>query len=160
MLLGLPSGLPQESSSLVQLVRSRAMQQPSATAFVFLDNGERESDRMSFSELDTRARQIAAALQQTAEPGARALLLYPQGLDFVAAFFGCLYAGVVAVPAKAPGANRRSARLQTMLADAEPVVALAPRAIYEKARSMLSDHNGGSPSNWVCTDALAPELVE
>ena len=57
-------------------------------------------------ELDRRARALAARLQARGLAGRRALLLYPPGLEFIAAFFGCLYAGVVAVPAYPPRPNR------------------------------------------------------
>ena len=56
--------------------------------------------------------------------GERALLLYPAGLDFIAAFFGCLYAGVVAVPAYPPRRNRSLSRIQAIADDAEAKVAL------------------------------------
>ena len=66
---------------------------------------------MTYGELDRRARVIAARLQLELQPGDRALLVYPPGLDFIAAFFGCLYAGVVAVPATYPKPRRPMPRL-------------------------------------------------
>ena len=77
-------------------------------AFTFLADGESEGGRLTYGELDRRAAAIAAALAASVAPGERALLLYPPGLDFIVAFFGCLYAGVVAVPAYPPRPNDRS----------------------------------------------------
>src|SRR6516164_4091548 len=57
-------------------------------------------------------------------PGSRALLLFPPGLEFISAFFGCLYAGVVAVPAYLPRLNRPMTRLQSIVADARPSAVL------------------------------------
>ena len=74
-----------------------------------------------------RSRTIAAWLQSRCRPGDRALLLYPPGLDFVAAFFGCLYAGVLAVPAYPP-AHRADARFpgsEAIAADSHPAVGLS-----------------------------------
>ena len=56
--------------------------------------------------------------------GGRALLLYPPGLEFIVAFFGCLYAGVVAVPAYLPRPNRPMTRLRSIVEDARPSVVL------------------------------------
>ncbi|HSG38239.1 MAG TPA: AMP-binding protein, partial [Thermoanaerobaculia bacterium] len=65
------------------------------TAFTFLRDGRAEAARLTWAGLDRRAREIAAALQARGLEGERAVLLFPPGLEFIAAFFGCLYAGVV-----------------------------------------------------------------
>ena len=114
--------------SLSQALVRRAEKTPDRTAYVFLAEGEEEQDRLTYAALDRQARAIAAALGRTVRPGERALLLYPPGLDFVAAFFGCLYAGVIAVPAYPPRSARRMPRMLAILADARPAVALAPAA--------------------------------
>ena len=88
-----------------------------------------EADRATWGELDRRAQQVAAALRRASSPGDRALLLYPPGLDFIAAFFGCLYAGVVAVPAYPPRPQRDLPRLRAIVADAAPAVALTASSV-------------------------------
>ncbi|HSF38611.1 MAG TPA: AMP-binding protein, partial [Thermoanaerobaculia bacterium] len=118
--------------SLTDALSFRAARTPDRTAYVFLAEGEEEQDRLTYAALDARARAIAAALARTCEPGERALLLYPPGLDFVAAFFGCLYAGVIAVPAYPPRSPRMMPRLLAILADARPAVALAPAAALQR----------------------------
>src|SRR5688572_26808929 len=94
------------SATLAGLLKARAAESPDREAYVFLADGELEAERLTWGELDVRARAVAWALRQSScppiGPGERVLLLYPPGLDFVAAFFGCLYAGVVAVPAYPP----------------------------------------------------------
>ena len=75
-------------------------------------------------ELDRRARALAVRLQDLGLAGGRALLLYPPGLEFIAAFFGCLYAGVVAVPAYLPRLNRPMTRLRSIVVDARPCAVL------------------------------------
>src|SRR5882724_11284943 len=85
--------------TLVSLLTRRASHDADRLAFVFLGDGERETARLSFGDLDRRARDLAAELRARGLAGARVLLLYPPGLDYIEAFFGCLYAGAIAVPA-------------------------------------------------------------
>ncbi|MGN6282761.1 amino acid adenylation domain-containing protein, partial [Frateuria sp.] len=100
------------------LLRDRAASQGDDPAFSFLKDGEVEEAALSYGELDRRARSIAARLQQQATAGDRALLLFPPGLDYICAFFGCLYAGVIAVPIYPPQSQRsRVDRLQSVVAD-------------------------------------------
>lgn len=89
----------QKFTTLIELLRYRAHSQPDQTAFTFLLDGETESNRLTYQELDRQARAIAATLQILKMTDTRALLLYPfsASLEFIAGFLGCLYAGVVAV---------------------------------------------------------------
>ena len=86
-------------ASFVDVLQERARSSPALEVYRFMQSGERPPAVMTCAELDAQARRIARALLGRAQPGDRALLLYPPGLDYVAGFFGCLYAGVVAVPA-------------------------------------------------------------
>src|SRR4028118_934659 len=110
--------------TLVDILHSRALYQPNKKAFTFLLDGETEEISLTYLELDLQARVIATRLQNLGASGERALLLYPPGLEFIAAFFGCLYAGIVAVPAYPPKANQKMSRLQGMGEDAPAAVAL------------------------------------
>src|SRR5262245_13054041 len=141
------------SSTLVQLLRRRAIEQPDDTAFVFLQSGETESDRLTFATLDARARAIAAELPRRGS-GGRATLPYPPGLDFVSALSGRLYAGVAAVPAQVPGVNRRSERLATIVADAEARTILTTSTQFVKMSAALDRKFAGAP---LLTDALPVE---
>jgi acyl-CoA synthetase (AMP-forming)/AMP-acid ligase II/3-oxoacyl-(acyl-carrier-protein) synthase/malonyl CoA-acyl carrier protein transacylase/acyl carrier protein len=149
--------------SLVQLLQERARSHPSRWAYTFLRNGEAEAGSLTFGELDARARAIAARLQQQALPGARALLLYPSGLDFIAAYFGCLYAGVIAVPAYPPKSGRLERilpRLRAIAADAGVSVVLT----IETGITASSDIQRAAPEfpqvNWIATDQIADSLAE
>ncbi|HVR99769.1 MAG TPA: AMP-binding protein, partial [Thermoanaerobaculia bacterium] len=99
------------------MLRSRAAEEPERRAFTFLGDGDEETAHLTFAGLDARARTVAAALQERKLAGERALLLFPSGLDFIAAFFGCLYAGVVAVPAYLPRSSRSTAKVRALAAD-------------------------------------------
>src|SRR5262245_38701897 len=86
-------------ADLGELLRRRAAEDPERRAYTFLADGESEERHASYGEVDRRARAVAARLQSLGLAGERALLLFPPGLDYAAAFLGCLYAGTVAVPA-------------------------------------------------------------
>ncbi len=145
-------------ATLAGALRARAAEQPNRTAFTFLADGEAEAERLTYGGLDRAAAAIAAALRETVPPGARALLLYPPGLDFIAAFFGCLYAGVVAVPAYPPRPHDRShSRLRAIARDAEPRAALTTAAILsgvEAPRGLLAIASELATVRWMATDIL------
>jgi len=155
--------LPLAPSTLVELCRSRAAEQPDRSTFVFLDNGVDESDSLTLGRLDIRARAIAARLREYAPPGARAILTYPPGLEFVSAFFGCLYAGVIAVPAPPVGRSRddsRYARFQAIAESCRPAVVLSDAASMDGLASLLSEpHALGRPMP-VATDEIGDADAE
>jgi acyl-CoA synthetase (AMP-forming)/AMP-acid ligase II len=112
---------------MAEVLRVRADHTPDALAFGFLVDGDEEASRLTYAGLDREARAVAAALQDVAGPGDRALLLYAPGLAFAAAFFGCQYAGVVPVPAYPPRPDRIAQSRETLLAlaaDCAPRVTL------------------------------------
>ncbi|MEL6854098.1 MAG: AMP-binding protein [Cyanobacteria bacterium J06607_13] len=116
-------------TNFVDLLKYRAAQHPQKTAYIFLENGETEQCRLTYEALHQQAEQIAAHLLEHATPGDRALLLYPAGLDFITAFFGCLYAGIVAVPAYPPRRNQSLDRLQAIAQDCQPTLALTTQKV-------------------------------
>src|SRR5690242_17971808 len=110
--------------SLVDVLRLRATEQPEGRAYVFLSERGHEESVLTFADLDRRARSLAVRLQSKARPGDRALLLFPTGPDFIIAFFGCVLAGIIAVPIMIP--RRASSRdvAAAILADCSPRLAL------------------------------------
>ena len=110
--------------TLIDVLRARASEAPAQTAFTFLNDNELA---WSYGELDRRSRAVAAHLQSSLEPGERVVLSYPPGLDFIAAFFGCLYAGMIAVPMPASHPRRSAERMAAVAADCRPALVLDPR---------------------------------
>ena len=144
---------------LTDVLRRRAAERPGGQAFTFLDPGGTEVETLTWGGLDERARAVAAALQGAGAAGERALLLFPPGLDFVAAFLGCLYAGTVAVPAYPPGRHRPSARLRSIAADARARVVLAPDGLAAGAAALVEKVPELAGARWIATDTLDPLLA-
>jgi amino acid adenylation domain-containing protein len=136
-------------STLVDLLCWRARQEPGLPGYCFLLDGEEAEARLTYAELDRRARGLGAALQRLGATGERALLLYPPGLDYIAAFFGCLYAGTAAVPAYPPRPNRPSPRVRSIIENAAPRVILTTSALRPKLESILQVPAG---TEWLVTD--------
>lgn len=120
--------MAEDFSTLVALLQTRAAAGGDRLAYAFLEDGTDGGETLTYAQLDQAARRIAAALQASHAPGEKALLLFPAGLDFLKAFFGCLYAGIVAIPAPAPEATRRKRtlpRLQSIARDAGVSIVLS-----------------------------------
>ncbi|HEX7332372.1 MAG TPA: MupA/Atu3671 family FMN-dependent luciferase-like monooxygenase [Pyrinomonadaceae bacterium] len=115
--------------TLIELLRARAGSQSDKNAYTFLSDGETEETSLTYGELDQRARAIGARLQSLGAKDQPVLLLYPPGLEYIAAFFGSLYAGAVAVPVYPPTSRRSIPRLWSIIKDAQPRVALATAQI-------------------------------
>jgi 8-amino-7-oxononanoate synthase/acyl carrier protein len=116
----------------VDLLRQRAAYRPHDRAFTFLVDGENEELNITYAELDRKARALGAWLLSEGMAGKRVLLLYPSGLDFIAAFMGCLYGGAIAVPAYPPRKNRSVERIEAIAADADASVALTTRDVVDR----------------------------
>jgi amino acid adenylation domain-containing protein len=146
--------------TLVELLRRRLPDQFNRTAYTFLVDGETEEVTLTYGELDVKVRAIAARLQRLAALGERVLLLYPPDLEYIAAFFGCLYAGAVAVPVFAPRANRSLSRLQAIAADAEAKVVLTTSAVFSRIEPFLAQVSELQAMHWLVTDNIDEETAQ
>lgn len=144
--------------NLAEILEYRATEESGTAeqmAFTFLQDGENVSDQVTYRELADRAQQVARHLQTVSRPGDRVLLLYPPSIDYIAAFFACICAGRVAVPAFPPGSARHLSRLRMILEDAEAHVALCSATTLDRVRY----YEQGSEVNfddlvWLVTDTL------
>jgi acyl-CoA synthetase (AMP-forming)/AMP-acid ligase II len=132
--------------------------------------GDRDSHRIAFTydrhpgvvtltygQLDHQARVVAAKLQSMCPEGARAILLYPPGPEFFAGFFGCLYAGVIAVPAPRPRwpptpGDPTLRRFMSIAKETSPAVVLTTQAMRAEVGAMSSAVPGLSGVRWLATD--------
>src|SRR3954453_23168934 len=144
--------------SMVELLASQAADQPDGIAYMFLDDREGEK-QITFGALERRSRLIAGRLELELKPGDRALLVYPAGLEFISAFFGCMYAGVVAVPATYPKPKRPMPRLQRIAVDCDAHVALSTaQKLTTLDPELLS--SDAATNSWIATDELQTDLAD
>ncbi|TCP59426.1 amino acid adenylation domain-containing protein [Tumebacillus sp. BK434] len=142
------------AATLLELLRFRAQREPQATAYRFLaDSGEEEL--LTYGELDRKARALAALLQSRNAQGERALLLFQPGMEYLIAFFGCLYAGVFAVPAYPPRQNGNLSRLQAVVADSRAAFALATGTIAASVARRAAAEPELARLDWIVTDELS-----
>ena len=139
--------------SLLDIVRERAQTSPDRRAYTFLSGGE-ETEVFTFAQLDTRARAIAARLQQFHAYGERALLLYPSGTDYISAFYGCIAAGVIAVPSYPPRNNRNLKRFESIVADATPRFAMTTESVYQQMSETFDENPGLAKLQWIVTSEI------
>ncbi|HSE37300.1 MAG TPA: fatty acyl-AMP ligase, partial [Blastocatellia bacterium] len=146
--------------SLVSMLRHRAQHHENRRAYTFLADGENENAVLTYEQLDRRARAIAAALtDRGVRPGDRAILLYPPGLDFITAFFGAIYAGVIAVPCYPPHRlqlARALPRLTAIVANADPSVVLCTAEVADLAVHLPTLH----ALPWIATDTLGDDASD
>ena len=147
-------------SNLVELLLHRARCQPDDVGFTYLVDGENEQVHLTYRELDRQARAIGAWLESRHLAGQRALLLYPAGLEFIAAFFGCLYAGVIAVPVYPPRRNRSLNRIQAIADDAEAQVALTTELVFNRVMPLIDETPHLKQLTWLPTCQVPPEMEQ
>jgi acyl-CoA synthetase (AMP-forming)/AMP-acid ligase II len=148
------SSPPGGVASLVDLVRFRAQASPDTLAYVYLKDGSSDAISLTYAELERKAREIAAALTRHTVPGDRALINHQPSLDYIISFFGCLFAGVTAVPVYPPRFNTKMERLDAIVDDVEPRVALTSKAVREALGPAIESHAGLHRLKWIETDSL------
>ncbi len=143
------------AEALSTLLREHARDHAERDAVIFVhDAAEARAHTLTYAQLDRRAALIAEELTATLERGDRVLLLYPQGTECVAAFFGCLYAGMVAVVAPLPGNYRQDRRrLSSIAADAGIGAVLTDAANVAEVRAWAQAADRPGPRT-VATDLI------
>ncbi|MEV0251807.1 AMP-binding protein [Nocardia sp. NPDC050712] len=155
--------------SYIDLVRAGARTRGDEVLYTYLVDGESRELQLSWAQLDSRARAIAGELQARGLAGRCVLLVYPAGIDYVVAFFACLYAGVFAVPAYPPELNRSVSQLRAIIAGAAIEVALTDAQVHARIETFLGVEPALAPLRWIVTgdvpderaaDWVAPVLTE
>lgn len=145
------------AASFVDVLRYRNHFQGSDKAYTFLPKGETEEITITYQQLDEKARAIAAVLQSMEANGQRALLLYQPGLEFIAAFFGCLYAGVIAVPVYPPRRNHHGNRMQAVVSDAQATIALTTTSVFNHIENTLKSETALANLSYITTDLIGSD---
>jgi acyl-CoA synthetase (AMP-forming)/AMP-acid ligase II len=124
-------------------------------AATFLDERGAATASLGYGALHRRALAVACRLRRRHAPGERVLLVFPQSLDFIVAFLGCLYAGLIAVPVNPPRGNRVPEATASIVADCRPAVVLTQAGTLDVLREALAPVGG--PLDWLAVDASDPE---
>jgi acyl-CoA synthetase (AMP-forming)/AMP-acid ligase II/acyl carrier protein len=149
-----------KSSNFIEILQGMAISDPSRTAFSYILNSDFDRFDLTYQELDLRSRSIAASLQIAGLEGERVLLLYPPSLEFITALFGCLCAGVVAVPVYPPRFNRSFNRLQSIITDAQASAVLTTGSVLANLQDWVIQDVGLSTVQWLTTDNVDFSLAE
>lgn len=142
--------------TIIDLLRQRASNQPQHTAYTFLNDGETKTVDITYQTLDQQAQSVASWLQSHVGRGARVLLVYPYdaGLEFIAAFFGCLYAGVVAVSSHPPRNRSGLNELYGRLVGADASAILTTSSLLPKLKAQFASAEFKTNCIWSATDLL------
>lgn len=146
-------------NTLVEVLQWRAQNQPDRPAFRFLVDGEQKTETITYRELDRESRAIAARLQQMGLRGERVLMFYPSGLAFVSALMGCLYAGVIAIPAYPPHDNRFLARIESMMQNANAGTILTTNDVHDRFNQRFAANTVVHQLTTVTTDTISTQLA-
>jgi acyl-CoA synthetase (AMP-forming)/AMP-acid ligase II len=156
---------PSQDSCLLitDMLQWKASQQRDQVVYRFLTDGEIHEETLTYGELDHKARNLAVFLQKNTRKGDRVLLLYPSGLDYIIAFFGCLYAGVIAVPMYPPRSVRSDRSLPRLLAiknDTQAVLALTTNAQLRTTEKLFKEILGLEHLPAFATDTLSEDMAQ
>lgn len=146
--------------NIVELLKYRAESTPDSMAYTFLKDGVEEENVFTYAELDLHARAIAATLGDV--KGARALLIYPPGTEFVVGFFGALYAGAIPIPAPPPDMarlKRTLPRLKSIILDADASLMFTTSGIADSLSDVIEESSEFSEMRWLATDRIDIEKV-
>lgn len=147
-----------DKKNILEILNSRAKMYPDQIAFQFLTyrKEERKEQSITYYELNRRAQNVAAYLKKENMEGKRAVLLFPDGIDFIIAFLGCLYAKVVAVPLYHFRTRRKAERLISIILDSEPSLFMTNSYHINRLEEFMNEvHEYNLP--WVATDLLADD---
>lgn len=153
-------------ATIVSVLQHRAILHPEKRAFTFLVDGADKELSITYGELETCARRVAMKLSDLGFIGQKVLLFYPSGLDFIIAFFGCLYSGVIPVPAYPPRKNRSLKRIHAIVSNCGAVSILTTEAIAHSLERnfsedpLLKNLSWHSIESWSASDEPVQVFIE
>jgi acyl-CoA synthetase (AMP-forming)/AMP-acid ligase II len=156
---------PSSATTISEVLRWQAARRPEQRAFVCLERGEREAGSLTFAQLNERARAIAQALIDRGLTGQTVILAYPSCLEFVAALFGCLFAGAIAIPSPVATRGYGAERLRAIASDAGASMILTLRSVRDQSYLAANENPMGTAALGQClaTDEIpddAPRASE
>ncbi|MFQ5559759.1 MAG: aminotransferase class I/II-fold pyridoxal phosphate-dependent enzyme [Nitrospinota bacterium] len=150
-----------ECKNIASILKERGKLFPEDPAYSFFERLEETQLSLNYFELDQKARAVAATLQKKGIRGERALLIYPTGLDFITAFMGCLYSGVIAIPVWPPTEDKSIRNLKHIIKDANPALALTNSALKnnEQFTNFSRDSQKENNLQWIDTGEISNDLA-
>ena len=154
------------NSTIIDVLLERSTDRPYQTAYNFLADGENESGSITYQELDLQAKAIAVKLLTKVKPGDRALLVYPYtaGLEFIACFLGCLYAGVIAVTDYPRQHIKSLNQYQDRIDDSQAAIVLTTREFADRVKGQLVSNPGIALKlkalPWIASDEVEKDLSQ
>jgi thioester reductase-like protein len=141
-----------QAPSLADVLAQRAQMQPDSLSHVFIDNVDGYQHRLTYGDIDRRARAIAARLQ--AINARRVLLIYPHGPSFFLAFMACWYSGATPIPVFPPQSRRGMARVEAILRDCSATHVLSSSDLMAKVQPWFHEAKTGAGLQWLDTDSV------
>jgi fatty acid CoA ligase FadD28 len=136
--------------SIPSVLRERASLQSNEKAFTYIDyeqDWDGVSETVTYAQLYRRSLNVAQEVRFHGSTGDRAVILAPQGLNYIDAFFGALQAGLIPVPLSVPLGGAVDERVKSVLIDAAPSVVLTTSAVAgDVADYIKAQPNGPAPS--------------
>jgi fatty acid CoA ligase FadD21 len=145
------------SPTLLSILRERASLQPNDAAFTYTDYEQDwagVAETLTWSQAYRRALNVANEVRRHGSSGDRAVILAPQGLDYIAAFLGAIQAGFIAVPLSVPQVGSHDERVSAVLADTSPSVILTTSAVAPSVTEYVEELIGGAAPTVIEIDAL------
>jgi len=142
---------------IIERLQEVAKQKPNDVLFRYIEDEKNEPITLTYAQVDYEARKIASHLLTLCKRGDRALMLYPAGLEFVTAFYGCLYAGLVAVPAYPPRKNQKITRLKSIIEDADAAIVMTSQKAAQVSKPLFDADETVAGLLWLESDSTLPE---
>lgn len=144
-----------KSDTLVGLLQSYLQAHPNKKAFIFLGEDNSEQDALTYKELDCKAKVLASQLLKSAQPGDRAMLLFPSGLEFITAFFACEYAGIIPVPMLPPRNRRLRDSVFSVAYDCQPKIGLTVSILLDFIQAQFTELAEFRTVNFLTVDTIS-----
>jgi long-chain fatty acid adenylyltransferase FadD28 len=149
--------MPMSVRSIPAVLRACARLQPNDTAFTYVDYEQDwagVTQSLTWSQLYRRTLNVAQELRRCGTTGERAVILAPQGLDYIVAFLGAMQAGLIAVPLAVPQGGATDERVDSVLYDASPVAVLTTSSVVGDVTQHVTRQSGGSTPSTIEVDLL------
>lgn len=139
-------------NTLADLLAHRAVNHGDQIAYTYVRSASDVGTTITYRQLHLESHALASHLLGKVEPGERALLLYPAGIDFVLAFYACIVAGIMAVPLYSPRSSRKFERLAAILRDADPKLLLTVSSSLTAVKQGLGEWIESHDIECIATD--------